>query len=73
MFMFDELNKDQLSGLANLCFDLAKGAIIFAFFPATQIGENFWLNIGRIIIALITGIAFTYYALLLLRAKGEVK
>ncbi|HZE87826.1 MAG TPA: hypothetical protein VE090_06540 [Methylomirabilota bacterium] len=29
-----ELNKEQLTGLANLCFDIAKGAFITVFIPA---------------------------------------
>ena len=36
--LINPLNKDQLDGLAKLCFDLAKGAFATAVIPPT--GEN---------------------------------
>lgn len=62
------LNKDQLEGLAKLCFDLAKGGFAFAFFPSVIIPDML-LKVVSMVTGLLIGLAFTYIALLLLQYK----
>lgn len=69
MKFFQELNNDQLNGLANLCFDLAKGALFLAFFPASEVYNSFGIVILRTLVALFLGLVFIQIALVLLRAK----
>lgn len=69
MNLFRELNRDQLNGLANLSFDLAKGAFAVSLFPAIEFGDNIFLQLLKIVLALLSGLAFTYIAVLLLREK----
>ncbi len=66
-------NKDQLNGLANLCFDLAKGAFVLALLPAPDIAANPFLRVFNILVELFIGLAFSYAALVLLRIKGQIK
>lgn len=70
--MFSQkFNNDQLSGLADLCFDLAKGAFGFVLLPAFTLTDAPILSFMKIIIAIFSGLAFTYIALVLLKAKKE--
>lgn len=71
MRIFQELNNDQLNGLANLCFDLAKGALFLAFFPASEVYDNFGIIILRTTVALFLGLVFSYIALVLLKLKDK--
>lgn len=70
MLIFKEFKKDQLDGLAKLCFDLAKGAFLIAFFPTPQSMSNPFIALLNIFIGLLIGLAFTYCALLLLERKN---
>lgn len=66
------LNKEQLSGLANLCFDLAKGAFAVGLFPAASINSsNFLVIASNIVVGITVGVAFVYAALVILQIKGE--
>lgn len=67
--VFSELNNDQLNGLAQLCFDLAKGSFALIIFPADKRFENPIMEIIKTFVLLITGLAFTYIALVLLKLK----
>lgn len=69
--LIGELNNDQLDGLANLCFDLAKGAFFLVLFPAAEIINNRGIVFLRTTIALLLGLVFTYIALVLLKAKAR--
>lgn len=68
-----QLNRDQLDGLAKFCFDLAKAGLLLALFPTTDLPTKPIVSSLKIISGLIAGIAFTYFALVLLKAKEEVK
>lgn len=69
---FSELSNDQLTALANLCFDLAKGSFAFAFLPATEgISSNPQL-ILKILLSTLIGLAFTDRGLLLLKMKERL-
>lgn len=70
MRTFQQLNNDQLNGLANLSFDLAKGSLLLALFPAAEVSNNLGIVILRTMVALLLGLVFTYMALVLLRSKG---
>lgn len=71
--MLKELNKDQLDGLAKLCFDLAKGAFLLVFAPYSEITKEPLVATLKMFIGLIGGLAFTYVALVLLKLKENVK
>lgn len=68
-----DLNKDQLSGLASLSFDLAKVAFIVMLFPAQNPLDSLVMEIVSKMLAGIIGLAFTYLALLSLKLKEEAK
>ena len=68
-----DLNKDQLDGLAKLCFDLAKVVLGVSFVPSTTLYENFQLSLIRIIAGLLIGLAFIYLALVILKLKERIK
>jgi len=67
--LFQELNRDQLKGLSNLSFDLAKGQFIFVIVPTLDPNVGIIVLTIRIILALLTGIAFTIIGVLLLKSK----
>lgn len=67
--LLGELNKDQLNGLANLCFDLAKGAFGLALLPTPFIIKEPINGILRMFLAIFVGIVFTYSAIILLKLK----
>lgn len=69
MNLFKELNNDQLDGLAKLSFDLARGSLLLALFPAVELISNPLLTFLRILMSLSLGLVFTYIALILLKAK----
>lgn len=64
------LNKDQLDGLAGLCFDLAKGSL--AISVLSPLGSSNILVALNGVRGVVIGIVFTYIALVLLRAKEKV-
>ena len=64
------LNKEQLDGLAKLCFDLAKGGFALAVLaPATSSSLATFISGLR---GLLIGLALTYLALILLRLKEQI-
>lgn len=63
------LNNDQLDGLANLCFDLAKGAIGLAILPSFITYEGVIVILIKVFFGLFWGLVFTYLAMLLLKVK----
>jgi len=66
MFPF---NKDQLNGLAKLCFDLAKGSFILSTTsPISSTPADALLSGAK---SLLLGLAFTYAALILLKLKEQ--
>ncbi|HSW97751.1 MAG TPA: hypothetical protein VLF89_08050 [Candidatus Saccharimonadales bacterium] len=69
-FYFSELNTDQLDNLAKLCFDLAKGALVFIVIPGSST-EELSVKLTKIFFSLFAGIAFTYLGLLLLKLKED--
>lgn len=71
--MLKELNKDRLDGLAKPCFDLAKGAFALSILSATNVANNLLIQIGKILLGLFWGIAFTYLGLLFLKRKEKAK
>lgn len=71
--MIKELNKDQLDGLAKLCFDLAKAAFILIITPFNEFTKDPLTAIIKMLISLIGGLAFTIVALVLLKVKERVK
>lgn len=71
--MFQELDKEQLNGLANLCFDLAKGSIALAVLPSFSVQENPLLGFFRIVLGLFWGVVFTWFAMVFLKRKGEMQ
>lgn len=73
MKILQDLNNDQLDGLASLCFDLSKGSLLLALFPAVEIIAHPVLTFIRILIGLLLGLVFTYTALVLLKYKGDRK
>lgn len=73
MNLIKELNNDQLDGLAKLCFDLAKGSLFLALFPAVEIITNPLLTFFRMLMGLFLGIVFTNIALVLLKVKRSTK
>lgn len=73
MVLFEELNRDQLTGLSNLCFDIAKGSLGLVFLSMTNLSDNLILGIVRVMFAFLMGLAFTYAALVLLKLKGQIK
>lgn len=72
-FLFDDLNKDQLDGVAELCFSLAKGAFVLIIYPSEKRFEEPVIEIIKIFMLLTTGLAFTSLALILLKAKEKIK
>ena len=70
---FDDLNKDQLDGLAELSFSLAKVVFAFILLPANNIFNNINFEIISKIITTIMGLAFTVLALVILKLKEKVK
>lgn len=68
-----ELNNDQLDGLAKLAFDMARAAFILAILPTPSIPDNPGFGLFKILIGLFWGLACTYVALVLLKAKERVK
>jgi hypothetical protein len=72
MEIIGELNKDQLDGLAKLCFDLAKASLVIALLPATSIPSNPIFALVKMLIGLVWGLAFTYLALVILKAKEKL-
>lgn len=71
MKIIQELNNDQLNGLANLCFDLARAAFILAILPAPEIPDNPVAGLLKILLGLLWGLVCTYVALVLLGMKGR--
>lgn len=71
--IFKELNDDQLDGLANLSFDLARAAFILAILPAPSIPDNPGIGLFKILLGLFWGLVCTYMALILLKAKGRLR
>lgn len=69
MKLFQQLNNDQLDGLARLCFDLAKAAFLLAIFPAVEVSSSIVISLLKMLIALLLGLVFTYIALVLLKRK----
>ena len=67
--VFSELNRDQLDGLAQLCFDLAKGVFALILLPVSTIFQNPVLSLIKMFFALAAGLAFTYAALVLLKSS----
>ncbi|MBI3290023.1 hypothetical protein HYZ78_01370 [Candidatus Microgenomates bacterium] len=63
------LNDEQIKGLANLFFDITKASFVLTILPAPNIPENPLLNLFKMLIGLIWGLALTYTALLLLNSK----
>lgn len=72
MQVFKELNNNQLQGLANLCFDLSKGSLLLALFPASEAFDNLGMVLLKTIMALLLGLVFTYMALVLLKTKRSI-
>lgn len=70
--IFKDLNDDQLDGLANLSFDLARAAFILAIFPASGIPADPLMGIFKIVLSLFWGLVCTYIALVLLNAKKKI-
>lgn len=65
----EALNSDQYMGLANLCFDMAKAALIGAILsPIVSETNTLMLNAIR---GVFIGVASTYAALILLKLKSE--
>lgn len=71
--MLYELNKDQLDGLAKLCFDLAKGAFALSILPVATLTNNPFIEIGKILLGLFWGIALTCLGLIFLKRKEKAK
>lgn len=71
--MIKKLNKDQLDGLAKLCFDLAKGAFALSILPVTNVTSDPLTEIGKILSGLFLGIALTYLGLIFLKRKEKAK
>lgn len=71
--MFNELNADQLDGLAKLSFDLARAAFILAILPSPSIPDNPGTGLFKILLGLFWGLVCTYMALVLLRAKERLR
>lgn len=69
----DELNRDQLSGLANLCFDLSKVTFAFVLVPPENVSGNIFQLITSKLYVVLIALAFTYAALVLLKLKEIVK
>ncbi|MBI2442275.1 MAG: hypothetical protein HYV40_00010 [Candidatus Levybacteria bacterium] len=67
--MIQELNKEQLTALSNLSFDIAKGSFATIILPVIDLQTDPVLSIARIMTAFIAGLAFTYFGLLLLKLK----
>lgn len=72
MKVFQELNNDQLDGLAKLCFDLAKGSFALAILPSTSIPQDPVVGFVKVLMGLMWGFAFTYIALVLLKYKKGI-
>jgi hypothetical protein len=72
ILIFDELNKEQLSGLANLCFDLAKISFASIFIPAENFTKDVYILVGSKIALTFIGLAFTRSALILLKLKENI-
>lgn len=68
MQRFRELNKDQLDGLSKFCFDVSKGALVFAVFSSS--GQNYAESINKFI-SLFLRIALIFIAMVLLKMKAE--
>lgn len=66
-------NKDQLTGLANLCFDLCKVTFAFVLIPPENVTSNIFQLITSKLYVVIVGLAFMYTALILLKLKGEIR
>lgn len=64
-----ELNSDQLDGLAKLCFELSKGSFLLALFPTANLLNNPVAQVINIAAGIITGLAFIYSALVILKLK----
>lgn len=71
--VLEELNNDQLDGLARLCFDLGKVAFILALFPAPSIPNDPVIAPIKMLIGLFWGLVFVYLALVILRVKRGYK
>lgn len=71
--VLNDPNKDQLSGLADLCFDLSKAAFVIILLPADSTSKGIYELIMSKLVTVFIALAFTYAALLLLRAKEDVK
>lgn len=68
-----DLNRDQLDGLAKLCFDLAKGAFGLTILAGIDITANLLIGMLKIIVSLFIGIALTYCALVILKVKENIQ
>jgi hypothetical protein len=66
-------NKDQLSGIANLCFDLSKASFIVVLLPTQNSSDGILQLIMSKLITIFIALAFTYAALVLLKLKENVK
>ena len=66
---FRELNNEQSSELGKLCFDLAKAALIIAFFPTQTPQENLAILIIKMTAGLFWGLVFIYIGLLILKRR----
>lgn len=66
-------NKDQLSGIANLCFDLSKASFIVVLLPTEKSSDGILQLIMSKLITIFIALAFTYAALVLLKLKENVK
>lgn len=64
-----ELNDDQLDGLANLSFDLAKASLVLVFLPFSEITTNLLISVIKMLSGLFLGLVFVYLALVLLKGK----
>jgi hypothetical protein len=67
--MTRELNKEQLTALSNLSFDLAKGSLLLSFFPFRGATMDIISTIMLSLTALLAGVAFTLVGLVILRLK----
>lgn len=71
--LLGELNKDQLSGLAELSFSLSKVVYALAIVPIENPSDDMILHISSKIATVIMALAVTMLALLFLKMKERVK
>lgn len=68
-----ELNKEQLTALSNILFDVAKGSFALAVFPVAIPDLTPFQLFIKSLLAIMGGVAFTYVGLVILSLKARIK